>query len=80
MAERLNNLLFHAARAREMAMEGAPTIPKEERTIHGRAWKFSRGSYPVIGGTRVTLPTPNPVLIINLLSITLFLQGVSRQL
>jgi len=49
MAERLNNLLFHAARAREMAMEGAASIPKEDRTIHGRAWKFSRGSYPVIG-------------------------------
>jgi len=49
MAERLNNLLFHASRAREMAMEGVPSIPKEERTIHGRAWKFSRGSYPVIG-------------------------------
>lgn len=49
MAERLNNLLFHAARAREMAMEGVTNVPKEERTIHGRAWKFSRGSYPVIG-------------------------------
>jgi len=49
MAERLNNLLFHAARAREMAMEGGANIPREERTIHGRAWKFSRGSYPVIG-------------------------------
>jgi len=49
MAERLNNLLFHAAKAREMALEGVPTIPKEDRTIHGRAWKFSRGSYPVIG-------------------------------
>merc|ERR1719187_692915 len=49
MAERLNNLLFHANRARERAVEGTPSIPKEERTIHGRAWKFSRGSYPVIG-------------------------------
>jgi len=49
MAERLNNLLFHASRAREMAIDGVPSVPKEERTIHGRAWKFSRGSYPVIG-------------------------------
>lgn len=49
MAERLNNLLFHANRAREMAMEGVTSVPKEERTIHGRAWKFSRGEYPVIG-------------------------------
>ena len=53
MAERLNNLLFHANRAREMAMEGAGVVPKVDRTIHGRAWKFSRGSYPVIGGTLV---------------------------
>ena len=50
MAERLNNLLFHTARAREMALEGSTGVPREERTIHGRAWKFSRGSYPVIGG------------------------------
>jgi len=49
MAERLNNLLFHTARAREMALEGSTGVPREERTIHGRAWKFSRGSYPVIG-------------------------------